>query len=273
MGEDANPLSQRARIEQAINDGLDEAAVLPTFQLRVLTVQLVANRIESLPAAPRVREPAGNHSGNSEDRNRMSRSTSQPSLRSAIENAVVHGLAEAALWSATPEQRALVVQLVTDRVERLPSTFPDPAGGCVCGSYSEDRGGGYHETLQEYDPACPVHSVHVYNPRTGVWVDAESPRAAWRPETCRECGDRRGWRIEPNPADGEPMQVQCRTCAERHDAEVRATALEDFAAERYEVYLEDASIPWPDQPSRLAQQYARSAYELRARARAERGEA
>lgn len=38
----------------------------------------------------------------------------------------------------------------------------------------------------------------------------------YEPEpTCVECGDGRGWRVEPDPATGEAMQVQCRTCAER----------------------------------------------------------
>lgn len=51
-----------------------------------------------------------------------------------------------------------------------------------------------------------------------------------------------------------------------HDAEVRAQALRDYAASRYEAHLEYPSIPWPDQPSRMAQQYAMCAAELRAAA-------
>jgi hypothetical protein len=80
--------------------------------------------------------------------------------------------------------------------------LPTPDNGCSCGWYSEDRGGGHHETMQEYDPACPIHSVHVYNPRTGVWETAPD-------HVCPGCGDGRGWRIEPDPGTGEPMQVQC----------------------------------------------------------------
>ncbi len=49
-------------------------------------------------------------------------------------------------------------------------------------------------------------------------------------------------------------------------AEVRAQSLRDYAASRYEAHLEDPSIPWPDQPSRMAQQYAMCAAELRAAA-------
>jgi hypothetical protein len=33
--------------------------------------------------------------------------------------------------------------------------------------------------------------------------------------SCSECGDRRGWRVEPDWSTGEAVQVQCRTCIER----------------------------------------------------------
>lgn len=55
--------------------------------------------------------------------------------------------------------------------------LPGPKDGCCCAWYSEDRGGGYFETIQEYDPACPEHSEHVYDPRTGMWEHAPEPRA------------------------------------------------------------------------------------------------
>lgn len=74
-----------------------------------------------------------------------------------------HALADVALaWFAAAR----------DESGRL---LPDPAGGCVCTRYAEDRGGGYSETVGEYDPACPVHSFHVYDPRAGEWV---APRGA-----------------------------------------------------------------------------------------------
>jgi hypothetical protein len=49
-------------------------------------------------------------------------------------------------------------------------TLPDPAGGCSCDDASQDAGGGYIEHLLEYDPACPVHSTHLYDPRIGEWI-------------------------------------------------------------------------------------------------------
>lgn len=53
-----------------------------------------------------------------------------------------------------------------------------------------------------------------------------------------------------------------------HDAEVKAEALEEYAESRYAAYLEDRDTPWPDQPSRIAQWYAKSLEEMRARAAA-----
>lgn len=44
-----------------------------------------------------------------------------------------------------------------------------PTSGCSCTWHSEDRGGGYFETVVEYEPACPEHSEHVWNPRTQMW--------------------------------------------------------------------------------------------------------
>ena len=43
------------------------------------------------------------------------------------------------------------------------------------------------------------------------------------PSDCAECGDRRGWTVAPNPATGDSMQVQCRTCAERADTHIAGT--------------------------------------------------
>lgn len=56
--------------------------------------------------------------------------------------------------------------LIAAHVQRLPR----PEDGCVCSWESEDRGGGDSELVAEYEPACPVHSEHLYDPRTGVWV-------------------------------------------------------------------------------------------------------
>lgn len=59
--------------------------------------------------------------------------------------------------------------------------LPDPAGGCACSFDSEDRGGGYSELVQEYEPACPEHSEHLYDPVLGVWVLRDQVSAT-RPE-------------------------------------------------------------------------------------------
>lgn len=84
----------------------------------------------------------------------------------------------------TPEGIDAIVDSVCDvpellaEVDRLrEQVLPDPKGGCVCRSHSEDRGGGYFELMVEYEPACPEHSEHVYNPRSGVWEFDATARA------------------------------------------------------------------------------------------------
>lgn len=49
-------------------------------------------------------------------------------------------------------------------------TLPDPTKGCCCVDRSQDHGEGRIEYLAEYNPACPEHSDHVYDPRTGTWI-------------------------------------------------------------------------------------------------------
>lgn len=86
----------------------------------------------------------------------MTPPTPDPMLRATPSKARMVPAAE----SSAPEVPAAEVARV----------LPDPNGGCVCSFYSEDRGGGYSELVQEYEPACPVHSDHLYDPRTGVWI-------------------------------------------------------------------------------------------------------
>ena len=82
-------------------------------------------------------------------------------------------------WPVSDRQADWLRETAAELLERVKAAearaLPEPGSGCICEWYSEDRGGGYHETMQEYDPACPEHSQHVYNPRTGVW---EFPNAA-----------------------------------------------------------------------------------------------
>lgn len=53
----------------------------------------------------------------------------------------------------------------------LHDPLPTPADGCQCTGHSQDYGG-YVEFLTEYEPSCPEHSEHVWNPRTGMWEHA-----------------------------------------------------------------------------------------------------
>lgn len=56
--------------------------------------------------------------------------------------------------------------------------LPDPHGGCACVWHPPSNDPAEpHISFPpelEYEPACPVHSHHVYNPRTGVWDLAEA---------------------------------------------------------------------------------------------------
>jgi hypothetical protein len=52
--------------------------------------------------------------------------------------------------------------------------LPDPKGGCACWVNPEPWT--YYGIAEpgdslEYDPACPVHSVHLYDPRAGMWIE------------------------------------------------------------------------------------------------------
>lgn len=45
-----------------------------------------------------------------------------------------------------------------------------PKGGCVCTPHWQDAGAGYTEFVPEYEPDCPEHSYHLYDPRRGEWI-------------------------------------------------------------------------------------------------------
>lgn len=55
------------------------------------------------------------------------------------------------------------------------TALPMPEDGCACHPHDQDAGGGYTEHLLEYEPACPVHSHHVWDPTQGMWVDRPRP--------------------------------------------------------------------------------------------------
>lgn len=46
---------------------------------------------------------------------------------------------------------------------------------CTCPWTVEDFGGGVTATVPEYEPSCPVHSMHLFDPRTGAWVLRAAP--------------------------------------------------------------------------------------------------
>lgn len=83
-------------------------------------------------------------------------------------------------------------QIAMDNADWQARLLPDPKGGCCCTWHSQDAGGGYTEYLMEYEPACPEHSTHVYNPRTGVWEHAERGETEWEYATGAESRDKPG---------------------------------------------------------------------------------
>lgn len=52
----------------------------------------------------------------------------------------------------------------------------------------------------------------------------------------------------------------------RSEAEIKAEALREYADARYGAYLEDPDVSWVDQPSQMAQQYAKAREDLHAAA-------
>lgn len=87
--------------------------------------------------------------------------------------------AEHARWQERAEKAEAPSddQVAMDNADWQGRLLPDPKGGCCCTWHSQDAGGGHTECLMEYEPACPEHSEHVYNPRTGIWERAEEPES------------------------------------------------------------------------------------------------
>ncbi|UPK64930.1 hypothetical protein MYP14_06145 [Rhodococcus pyridinivorans] len=78
--------------------------------------------------------------------------------------------------------------------------LPDPNGGCVCTWHTQDAGAGYSEVIPEYEPACPEHSTHLYDPRAGMWIN--DPRGAL--DRVRELADE----LEASPKVGATGEEQ-----------------------------------------------------------------
>lgn len=53
--------------------------------------------------------------------------------------------------------------------------LPLPSEGCACTPAGLNPWP-YTEEEVEYEPACPIHSTHLYDPRRGEWVSIEEVR-------------------------------------------------------------------------------------------------
>lgn len=96
--------------------------------------------------------------------------------------------------------------------------LPLPADGCQCEWHTQDAGGGHTEILQECNPACPEHSEHVWNPRSGSWEHAD---AAPRLSVIREmhspvAGEHDGLPIPDEGAFSDPGPY-CSACSTPRD--------------------------------------------------------
>lgn len=83
------------------------------------------------------------------------------------------------LFVALTRLRARVAEMEA----REGRVLPDPKGGCICWLPSEMWDTSYYGipepgSQMEYDPACPEHSVHLYNPRLGEWRLRDKYQAA-----------------------------------------------------------------------------------------------
>ena len=74
-------------------------------------------------------------------------------------------------WGSNPADQSAITAMswVLDWLHARAAAIRAEDTRCTCDWTSEDRGGGYFELVADYDPACPQHSVHVWNPRTQVW--------------------------------------------------------------------------------------------------------
>ena len=53
---------------------------------------------------------------------------------------------------------------------------PTDPSRCLCEPYWEFMGGATPDRLMlEYEPSCPIHSMHLYDPRQDIWVLPEGP--------------------------------------------------------------------------------------------------
>lgn len=65
-------------------------------------------------------------------------------------------------------------KLRTKLEEARKAALPTDLTKCACHPHTQDAGAGFTEYLLEYEPACPLHSKHVYDPRQGMWIESAS---------------------------------------------------------------------------------------------------
>ena len=84
------------------------------------------------------------------------------------------------------------------------AALPLPVDGCACTPHEQSAGGVYTEYLLEYEPACPEHSEHLWDPTQGAWVlrserDGRGLESWWEREPAPEP---RTWALPEEPPVG-----------------------------------------------------------------------
>ena len=84
--------------------------------------------------------------------------------------AQMHGLTTPSMCRGIARALEEAGLLVTPERDAAVAAPPLPGDGCSCTPHEQSAGGVYTEYLLEYEPACPEHSEHLWDPTQGAWV-------------------------------------------------------------------------------------------------------
>ena len=118
--------------------------------------------------------------------------------------------------------------LVTPEHDAAVAALPLPDGGCVCTPHEQDAGGGHTEYLLEYEPACPEHSEHLWDPKRGMWVLRSEHDAEVAARTLRDVADEVGRML----ADDSGCELNAEMLVSVGDPEYLMAWLRAHASER-----------------------------------------
>ena len=103
--------------------------------------------------------------------------------------AQMHGLTTPSMCRGIARALEEAGLLVTPERDAAVAALPLPGDGCSCTPHEQSAGGVYTEYLLEYEPACPEHSEHLWDPTQGVWVLRSERDAAVAAKAPREAAE------------------------------------------------------------------------------------